>query len=158
MLRSKLLDLLVLLQVGLGFVLDIVVKGHDDLLVVVDFGGADCHELRCHRPRIIMGHACLRLQRHIVASLDLLPRRQADGVPLDNLLGQRLRLRGRGRVEVREQGWGAGALQLCSEGILAVNRGRAVGFGTESEGSGPQSRRERAGKAELATASVGSQC
>ena len=49
-LLSKLLDLLVLLQVLLGLVLDVVVEGHDDLLGVADLGRADGHELEGNRP------------------------------------------------------------------------------------------------------------
>ena len=49
-LLSKLLNLLVLLQVLLGLVLDVVVEGHDDLLGVADLGRADGHELEGNRP------------------------------------------------------------------------------------------------------------
>jgi hypothetical protein len=72
MLASKLLDLTVLFEIGLGLILDIMVQGHDDL---------------------------------VVAGFDLLALCDADGVALDDLLGERLgRSGGRWGGEGREVG------------------------------------------------------
>lgn len=39
-----------------------------------------------------MGHAAVRRDGDVVAGMDRLARRKADGVPLDDLLSERLRL------------------------------------------------------------------
>ena len=121
------------LQVGLALVLDVVVERHDDLAVVVDLGGTNGHELHGHGPRVVVGHAVVRREGHIVAGPDLLPGRQADRVPLDDLLGQSL-----GGVGC---GFGRGqacrsavVLELRVEGILPQYGGRGVGGGAGSEG------------------------
>lgn len=47
---SKVLNLLVLLKVFLGLILDVVVKGHDDLLRVLNLRRSDGHKLQGHGP------------------------------------------------------------------------------------------------------------
>ena len=50
MLLSERLDLPVFLKVGLARVLDIVIKGHDSLLRVVNLGGSHGHVAEYDRP------------------------------------------------------------------------------------------------------------
>ena len=91
MLASKLLDVFVLRQVGLGLILQIVVEGHDDLTIVVDLGSADRHELQGSRPGVVVRHAMVGRYRDVVAGLDLLPGAEPDREALDDLLRQGLR-------------------------------------------------------------------
>lgn len=126
MLLCELLDQAVLLEVGLRLVLNVVVQRHDNLVGIVDLGGANGHELGRDRPAIVVGHTVMRLERYVVAGLDLLPRGEPHGVPLDDLLGEGLGCRGSGAKG------GAGGLELRSEGILGT-RGGIGGAGRVGE-------------------------
>lgn len=89
-LLRKRLNLLIFLQVGLGFVLHVMVEGEDHLAGVLDPGGAHGHELLRDWPCVIMRHAPIGLDLYIVAAPNELSLRKTDGMALDNLLRQGL--------------------------------------------------------------------
>lgn len=83
-------NLAVLLQVLVRGILHVMVQSHDDLVGVVKLRGANRHEFQSHRPRIVVGHASMRTDSHVVTGLDKFPSWQSDSISLDNLLGKRL--------------------------------------------------------------------
>lgn len=75
-------------------------------------------ELEGNRPGVVVTHALVRLERDIVARLDDLAGREADGVALDKLLGQGLGRCDGGGVERGEEVGGVTVLtELRVEGL-----------------------------------------
>lgn len=58
----------------------------------MDLGGAYVHPFLDDWKTVIMGHAAVRRDGNVVAGMDRLARRKADGVSLNDLLSERLRL------------------------------------------------------------------
>jgi hypothetical protein len=90
-LHSESLDLLVFPEICCGGILDVMVKGEDDLLWAIDLRSSHRHELEGDRPRVIVGHAVLGGQTDIVAAPNELSLRQIDRIALYNLFRQSLR-------------------------------------------------------------------
>lgn len=90
MLLGKFLDLPILLQVRLAFVLYIVVQGHNNLLGVMYLGSSDGHELQGDRPGVVVCHAVEGGERDIVAGFHDLAVCEAERITLDDLFGESL--------------------------------------------------------------------
>lgn len=90
MLFGIFLNLPILLQIGFAFILHIVIKSHDNLLRILKFLHPDGHRLKRYRPRIIMRHAMMWRDCNEVSRFYELPLREADGVFLDDFLGEGL--------------------------------------------------------------------
>jgi hypothetical protein len=87
----KRLDLFVLLEVGLAFILYVVVQCKHHLLGVVDPGGAHRHELLGDRPGVVVGHEAVGFDLYVVAAAHNLALWEANSMALHNLLGHGLR-------------------------------------------------------------------
>lgn len=109
------------------------------LAVVIDLGGADGHELEGNRPSVVVRHAVVGFEGDIVAGPDLLSGSETDGVLLDNLLGEGLRVDRSGRLRGGEEVEGIrGTVELRLEGVLPQRARR--GIGTElRDGGGKRS-------------------
>lgn len=92
MVLSELLYQFVLLQVRRRSILHVVIQSHDNLAAIMDLGGANVHPFLDDWKTVIMGHAAVRRDGDVVAGMDRLAGRKADGVSLDDLLSERLRL------------------------------------------------------------------
>ncbi len=90
-LLRKCLDLLILLEVGVALVLNVVIECEHHLARVLHPGGTHGHELLRDGPGVVVRHASVGLDLHVVAAPNDLSLRETDSMALHDLFRQRLR-------------------------------------------------------------------